>query len=124
MLDSLDGLGQKIIAVLGIISTNIRSIELQKENDNQKLKQDIYSAYNAALVAMQKFTASQKAVDANMQALDFANKRYRIGALSMFELISTQNNLLKAKLDFSINRFDYVFKMKVLEFYKGQGIKL
>lgn len=103
---------------------NIRSIELQKENDNQKLKQDIYSAYNAALVAMQKFTASQKAVDANMQALDFANKRYRIGALSMFELISTQNNLLKAKLDFSINRFDYVFKMKVLEFYKGAGLKL
>jgi outer membrane protein len=103
---------------------NIRSIELQQENDNQKLKQDIYSAYNSALVALQKYTAAQKAVDANKQALDFASKRYQIGALSMFELISTQNNLLKAKLDFSINRFDYVFKMKVLEFYKGAGLKL
>lgn len=103
---------------------NIRSIELQQENDNQKLKQDIYSAYNAALVALQKYTAAQKAVDANNQALDFASKRYQIGALSMFELISTQNNLLRAKLDFSINRFDYVFKMKVLEFYKGAGLKL
>jgi len=103
---------------------NIHSIELQKEQDNQKLKQDIYQAYNAAIVALQKFNATKKSVEANEKSYAYATKRYEIGALSLFDLITTQNNLLRSKLEFSINQFDYVFKMKVLEFYKGAGLKL
>lgn len=103
---------------------NIRSMELQKEQDNQKLKQDIFQAYNAALTALGKYNASRKAVEANEKAYDFAGKRFNIGSLSTFDLITTQNNLLRSKLEYTINRFDYVFKMKVLEFYKGEGLKL
>ncbi len=103
---------------------NIQSIELQKQADNLKLKQDIYTAYNSAMVALEKFNAAKKGVEANTQVFEFATKRFNIGALSMFDLITTQNNLLRAKLDFIINQFDYVFKMKVLEFYKGVGLKL
>ena len=43
--------------------------------------------------------------------------------MSTFELITNQNNLFRAKLENALNQFDYVFKMKVLEFYKGQGLK-
>jgi len=43
--------------------------------------------------------------------------------LTTLELITNQNNLLRAKLEYSLNQFDYVFKMKVLEFYKGMGLK-
>ena len=103
---------------------NINSVKLQQEQDNLKLKQDIYQAYNAAITSFQKFNASNKSVAANEKALEFANKRFAIGALSTFDLISTQNNLLRARLESSINQFDYVFKMKVLEFYKGAGLKL
>lgn len=103
---------------------NIRSLQLQKEQDNQKLKQDIFQAYNAALIALERYNASKKSVDANLKAFDFAGKRFNIGSLSTLDLITTQNNLLRSKLEYSINRFDYVFKMKVLEFYKGAGLKL
>lgn len=103
---------------------NINSLQLQKEQDNQQLKQDIYSAYNAAVVALEKFTASQKVVRSAEQTYLFAGKRFNVGMLSTFDLITTQNNVLRAKLEYTINRFDYVFKMKVLEFYKGQGLKL
>ncbi len=103
---------------------NLQSVQLQKDQDNQKLKQDIYQAYNAALIAQEKFNASKKMVNANDKAYDFATKRFAIGALSTFDLITTQNNLLRAKLEYSINQFDYVFKMKVLEFYKGLGLTL
>lgn len=103
---------------------NITSLQLQKQVDNQKLKQDIYLAYNAVIVAYQAFNASKKSVDINELNLNYANKRFQIGMLSGFELITTQNNLLRAKLQYTQNQFDYVFKMKVLEFYKGMGLKL
>jgi outer membrane protein len=44
--------------------------------------------------------------------------------LGSFDLITAQNNLFRAKLEYTLNQFDYVFKMKVLEFYRGQGLKL
>ena len=103
---------------------NIQSAKLQEEQDNLKLKQDIYQAYNAAITALQKFNASKKSVESSTKTYEFAGKRFNIGMLNMFDLIAAQNNLLRAQLEFSINQFDYVFKMKVLEFYKGAGLKL
>jgi outer membrane protein len=103
---------------------NLRSVQLQKEQDNQQLKQDIFQAYNAALIALEKFNASKKSVAANEKTYEFAGKRYNIGVLSTFDLITAQNNLLRSKLEYSFNHFDFVFKMKVLEFYKGAGLKL
>jgi outer membrane protein len=102
---------------------NIKSLELQKQLDDQTLKQNIYQAYNAALVALEKFNAGTKTVEAAQRTYTYAKKRYDVGMLSTFELITNQNNLFSAKLQNTLNQFDYVFKMKVLEFYKGQGLK-
>ncbi|MFT3909226.1 MAG: TolC family protein [Ferruginibacter sp.] len=103
---------------------NVSTLQYQKKLDDQTLKQNIFQAYNSVLIALEKFNASKKSVDANQQTYDYAKKRFDVGMLNTFDLITTQNNLLRSKLEYSINRFDYVFKMKVLEFYKGMGIKL
>lgn len=103
---------------------NVRNLELAKELGDQQLKQDIYKAYIDATAAIQKFNANQKAVTTAQKAYDFANKRYELGLLSTFEWISSQNSLQTAKTQFVYAQYDYVFKIKLLEFYKGQGLKL
>ena len=102
---------------------NIKNQQLQKELDDQKLKQDIYQAYNAAMIALEKFNAGKKSLETAERSYSFAKKRFDVGMMSTFELITNQNNLFRAKLENALNQFDYVFKMKVLEFYKGQGLK-
>jgi outer membrane protein len=101
----------------------IRNQQLQKELDDQTLKQDIYQAYNAAMIALEKYNAGKKAVETAERTLNYAQKRYEVGMMSTFELITNQNNLFTAKLQNALNQYDYVFKMKVLEFYRGQGLK-
>jgi outer membrane protein len=103
---------------------NLQSLSLQKDIDNQRIKQDIYLAYNSAIVALEKFNASKKSVETSQRSYDFAKKRYEVGMLPTLDLITNQNSLFRAKLEMVSNQFDYVFKMKVLEFYKGLGIKL
>jgi len=103
---------------------NLKSLELQKQIDNQTLKNDIYKAYNDVITSTQKFNAASKTVEAAQKAFDFASKRYNVGLLSTLELITTQNNLYSARLQSLLAQYDFVFKMKVLEFYKGQGLKL
>lgn len=103
---------------------NVESVELQKELDGQTLKQDIYQAHLNAVAALQKFQASQKAVAASQKAYEFARKRFDVGLLNSIDLITNQNNFFRARINLLSAQYDYVFKMKLLEFYKGQGLKL
>lgn len=102
---------------------NIKNLEYQQDLDNKTLKQNIYQAYNAAIVAMQKLSSTLRAVDAAQKTYDYALKRYSAGMLRTLELITNENSLFTAKLQYALNQFDYVFKMKVLEYYKGEGLK-
>jgi outer membrane protein len=103
---------------------NVKQVELTKEQNSFTLKQDIYKAYNDAVAAVQKFNANKKTVTTSQKAYDFATKRYELGLLSTYDLITTQTNLATAKSQLLYSQYDYVFKMKLLEFYKGQGLKL
>lgn len=102
----------------------IKQIELTKELDNQTLKQDIYKAYNNAVAALQKYNADVKSVETSEKALGYSQKRYDLNLLTTLELITSQNNYLRAKFQALYSQYDYVFKMKLLEFYRGQGLKL
>jgi outer membrane protein len=103
---------------------NVNQYELVQEQNSFTLKQDIYKAYNDAVAAVQKFHATQKAVETSQKTLDFASKRYELGLLSTYDLTTSTNNLQYAKSQMVYAHYDYVFKMKLLEFYKGQGLKL
>ena len=102
----------------------LQQSELQREQNSFTLKQDIYKAYNDAVAALQSFNANKKTVEFSAKAYDFASKRYEVGLLSTYDLITSQNTLQQAKSQFLYSQYDYVFKMKLLEFYKGQGLKL
>jgi outer membrane protein len=103
---------------------NVQQFELQKEQSDMQLKQDIYKAYTDAVAALQKFNADTKTVQTAEKAYDFAKKRYDLNLLSTFDLINSQNNVLRAKIQALYSQYDYLFKIKLLEFYKGQGLKL
>jgi outer membrane protein len=103
---------------------NLENTLLQQKADDLDLKQTIYRAYAEAYSALQKYQASEKSVQAAQKVYDFASKRYENGMLQTLELITNQTNLFRATIDKLTAQYDYVFKMKVLEFYKGSGIKL
>lgn len=103
---------------------NVTQLQLQQEQENLNLRTNIYNAYQDAFSSYQKYRASQRAVVYSQKALDISKKRFDIGLLGSLDYIITQNNLYLAQIDEVSNHYDFVFKMKVLEFYKGRGIKL
>jgi len=103
---------------------SLEGYKLTQQQNNLTLQTNVYQAYSASVSALQKFNAATKAYDIDNYAFDLAKKRYEIGVLSTIDYITTQTNMFKAKIDQLAARYDYVFKMKILEFYKGQGVKL
>lgn len=103
---------------------DVENQQLLKEQDTRTLKQDIYQAHTNAVAAIEKYNATRIAVESAQKAYDFARKRFDVGLLQPIDLILNQNNLFRAKINMVSAQYDYVFKMKLLEFYKGLGLKL
>lgn len=103
---------------------NVSSLQLLKDQALLTLKQNIYTAYNDAATSIQQYSASKKSVETAEKAYNYAKKRYDVGLLSTIDLLTNQNNLNRARVQLAQTHVDYVFRLKLLEFYKGQGLTL
>lgn len=103
---------------------NVRQTQLQDDQERQTLRSNVYNSYQDAFSALQKYNSSKKSVAVSEKALEYAQKRYDVGLLGTLDLITTRNNVFTAKIQELSNHYEYVFKLKVLEFFKGQGIRL
>jgi outer membrane protein len=103
---------------------NLRYIEMTRDEDNLTLKNNIYQAYALAIAALQKFEANKITVAATLKSFEYAKKRFDIGISNTIDYLTNQNNYFNAKVNLVYAQYDYVFKMKVLEYYKGMGIRL
>jgi outer membrane protein len=103
---------------------NLRIQELQRDGDNLTLKNNIYQAYQLAVAALEKFEAQKITLAQTQKSFDYAQKRYNVGMSNTIDLLTNQNNYFNAKVTLLYDQYDYVFKMKVLEYYKGMGIRL
>ncbi|MDR0793424.1 MAG: TolC family protein [Chitinophagaceae bacterium] len=102
---------------------NLKNAELTQENNNLKLQQNIYTAYNSAVSGLNAYNSNTKAANAADYAYRLAKKRYDIGASATADYLQAVNNLYQARISQSISHYSYIFSMKVLEFYRDNHIK-
>ncbi|MBL4586871.1 MAG: TolC family protein [Flavobacteriales bacterium] len=96
--------------------------ELQLQDEQNRLYSSIQQAYNDAQAANRKFEASEKSVNATELAFDYAEQRYEVGMMNTFEFNTSKNNLSRAKSDLLRSKYDYIFRIKVLDFYQGKPL--
>ncbi|MFZ1229484.1 MAG: TolC family protein [Saprospiraceae bacterium] len=101
---------------------NTESIRIQDTQARQKLRSDIMKSLTDARAARRTLDASIRSQEALEGAYNDAQKRFEIGTANSFELISAKNNLDNAERSIIINKYDYTFKMKVLDYYAGKKI--
>ncbi|MGB0979206.1 MAG: TolC family protein, partial [Croceimicrobium sp.] len=71
-----------------------------------------------------QFEAATKSIDANQKAFDYARQRFEVGALNQVDFETAKNNLAAAQSQYSQAKYDYIFKIKVLEFYLTNQVNL
>jgi outer membrane protein len=87
------------------------------------LENTINQAYNNAKGAYKFYDASEKTLIARKQAFDIAKQRFDAGVLNSFDFVQVRQRYQIASSDIIRAKFDYIFKLKVLEFYFGLPLK-
>ena len=98
---------------------NLEKSKLQLEQQEIDLERTINTVYNDAAGSLKVLEAAQKSVASQEEAFRYSQEKFNVGAMNSFDFSQTQNRLVKARSDVIRAKFDYLFKIKLLEFYYG-----
>ncbi len=103
---------------------NVQQTQLQLEQNKLQLETDINQAYVNVFNLAKAYEAAQKTLDARRLAYDYAKERYEVGLMNAFDFSQAQAQVDNAEASVVRTKYDYIFSLKVLEFYFGLPIQL
>lgn len=94
------------------------NIKLRK----QSLKSEIQSAYFMVNSSYEQFKASQEAVRSAELSFEFAEKSFNAGKITIYDFNKASTTLFTAKSNMLQSKYNYIFRLKVLDFYAGKPL--
>jgi outer membrane protein len=88
------------------------------------LYKSIQQAHADAVGAFENYLSRKEAVLSSEEAFKYTQQKYDVGMSSAVDYNIAKSNLIKAKSDLVQSKYEYIFKIKVLDFYKGAALKL
>lgn len=108
----------------------VRTARLQQENyslqlDDVKktLYKEIQQVWYNALASESKYTSSSTATNASAESFKLMSEKYDNGKATAVEYNEAKQNLMKAQSDELQAKYEYLFRTKILDFYKGIPIE-
>jgi outer membrane protein len=126
------GLGLQIPILNGFrASNNVKRAKINYEQTKYQLTQEelnlertINTVYADAQGSLKVYEAAQKSVLAQEESFRYAQEKYNVGIMNSFEYSQIKNRLVKAQSDFLRAKYEYIFRVKLLEFYYGVPVNL
>ncbi len=95
---------------------------LQLDNTKKVLYKEIQQAWYNAVAAESKYNTSVEAIAANESSFKLISEKFDNGKSTLLEYDTAKQNLMKAESDLTQAKYEYIFRIKILDFYKGVPI--
>ena len=92
------------------------------ELTQNQLRKNVQQAYADAVAALKKHRASKKSEAALKESFGYSQQRFNVGMITAVEYNDAKNKLAKAQSDVLQARYEYIFKIKILDFYQGKSL--
>ena len=111
--------------VTGIKNAKLTALNAKYSQDliEQNLYKTIAQAYANARAALNKYNASKSSVEASEQSFFYAQQKFNVGSISTFDFNTAKTRSQNALGNLVQAKYDYVFKLKVLDYYQGKELK-
>ncbi len=103
---------------------NIESSRYTLEGEKKQLYKSIQQSYADAVASLKKYSASIKAVTSMEESFRYTEQKFNVGMVTPVDYNAAKTQLLKAQSDMAQAKYEFIFKTKVLDFYKGIPLNL
>lgn len=98
--------------------------KLQLEQDKLDLETNINQAYVDVTNFYKSYEAAEKTLEARRLAYEYSKERFNVGLMNAFDFSQAQSRVDNAEAEVIRTKYDYIFRLKILEFYFGIPIRL
>ncbi len=98
---------------------NVERTKFQLEQAKLDLESNVYQAYVDAKGSLKAYEAAKKALESQELAYQYAKDRYDVGLTNAFDFSQSKVRFDNATIALNQAKYDYIFKLKVLELYFG-----
>ncbi len=98
---------------------NLEKSKIALEQQNLDLQRNVFTAFADANGALNTYKSSVVALEARQGAYNYAKEKYDVGLMNSFDFNQSQTLLTNAQSEVIRTKYDYIFKIKILEFYFG-----
>lgn len=102
----------------------IEDFEYRLQSAHNLLRKDIEQAYTNAMASMNKYLASEKAVESMEESFRYTEEKFNVGMINTVEYNQNKNYLVVAQSELLQARYEFIFRAKILDFYNGIPIDL
>ncbi len=103
---------------------NLETARLQLENTKKLLYKEIQQAWFNAKTAEEKYQASFETILATQEAFRFTEEKFNSGRSTIYEYNEARMQLLKTRSEQLQAKYNLMFSLKILNFYRGNSITL
>lgn len=101
---------------------NQKQSEVQAENVRLRLRQDIDQAYVNLTNSAKRYSALGNQVRALEESFRAAESRFNVGSLNALDYSISKTNLDRARINQIQAKYDYIFRIKILDFYQNKPL--
>lgn len=102
----------------------VLNTELELENTKKLLRSDIETAQTTAIAALNRFNSNQKAVSSMKEAFRYSEEKFGVGLVNAVEYNTAKTKLAKSESDLLQAKYEFIFRTKILDFYRGLPLTL
>ncbi len=103
---------------------NVDISKIQLDQQKLQLETNIQQAYVDVTTFLKAYEAAEKTLEARRLAYDYAKERFDVGLMNSFDFSQAQSRLDNAEASVVRTKYDYIFRLKILEFYFGIPLSL
>lgn len=101
---------------------NMQNAELNMQVVKNNLYKTIQQSYTDATTALKRYNAAKKTQISQTQAFTYAEQKYGSGLMNFVEYLTARTNQYRAESDLLQAKYDFIFRLKVLDFYSGKPL--
>lgn len=101
---------------------NLEMARISLDQSKLNLQKTIQQAHADATAALKRYFASKKQVEAMRESFHYMQEKFNVGLANALDYNDAKNKLIKAESDMLQAKYEYIFRIKILDFYLGRPI--
>ena len=116
--------GYQISSYIGKSRLNVMNADYNLQLAKNTLRKNVETAYADALASHTTFTAREKSLVSLRESFTYTEQKFNVGMVNAIDYNVAKNQLSRSESDLLSAKYDYIFKLKILDFYLGRALTL